>query len=392
MNDISEMTLDELYFIILLHDDIGKDIPYDMDEVWNNVAKYYYTCKQVYEDNRDILFAWIKEKARYPLLDILMLQVYDKFVNDNSDLNKTDPFFISNTNEMYNIMTSYGKGIHKENRNEPLSKMNHSEVIQLVKEILIEIDPTLDWLNIYEEAATEKRIVYIDLLDGKDRVLLQELFGFDLSSGDINSCIFLKNKNEGHILLTYTGTISDVVTTIHEVIHYISRSQNNWQEECPILREFPSIFYEMYVLDYLKKMGYDEKELKMIEQVRIEDMEKFYDRCESLMEYLIMLIEYGEISSKYDNDYKKADKCIKALVHNPYLLNDYYPYLIGHYLAYNGFKNSQNDKVMFSIVKYMTDHLIDMDAYDVFNVLGCGDANFIRKDEELFKYVKTLKK
>ena len=136
MNDISEMTLDELYFIILLHDDIGKDIPYDMDEVWNNVAKYYYTCKQVYEDNRDILFAWIKEKARYPLLDILMLQVYDKFVNDNSDLNKTDPFFISNTNEMYNIMTSYGKGIHKENRNEPLSKMNHSEVIQLVKEIL----------------------------------------------------------------------------------------------------------------------------------------------------------------------------------------------------------------------------------------------------------------
>ena len=43
MENFNEMTLDELYYIVLLCDKYGEEeTPYDMDRVWNNISKYYY--------------------------------------------------------------------------------------------------------------------------------------------------------------------------------------------------------------------------------------------------------------------------------------------------------------------------------------------------------------
>ena len=43
MENIDEMALDELYYIVLLCNKYGeKETPYDMDMVWNNISNYYY--------------------------------------------------------------------------------------------------------------------------------------------------------------------------------------------------------------------------------------------------------------------------------------------------------------------------------------------------------------
>lgn len=398
MENINEMQLYELYYIVLLCKKYGEEeAPYDMDIVWNNISKYYYLEKNIYQDNHDVLFKWIKDRCRYELLDMMMLQVFNKFVNDDNGLNKTDPFFISNIFEMQKIIYEYGNQISKDREASiqvELSKMSSNMVIETVKEILTEIDPSLEWLHIYEKAISENKIIYIDLLDDSKRLLLEEMFGVDLKKDDINSCVFLNNKGIGNILLTYTGTISDVVVTMHEIVHYISRYKNEWQEEVPILREFSAIFYELYASKYLLRMNYSVEEIRKINHDRITDMAKLLDDANNLIKYLVMLMEHGKIEEEYDEEknYSKVDKCISDLIDNPYLLNDYYPYLIGNYLATKGIKKCENDRLLFSMMKYITDNLVNIDAYDVFNVLECGNPNLVRRDDTLFETSKKKTK
>lgn len=388
------MEIEELYYIILLSKKYGKvEMPYDIDRVWNNIKKYYYMENNIYIDDNDILFAWLKEKARYPLLDSLVLQVFDKFVNDENILNKVDPFFISNILQLRDIIASYGKMIkhdYKEISN--LSKMKKNTVIDTVSDILLEIDPTGEWKEIYEEIM-DGHIVYVDTLNEEEKKSFEDLLGIRLSKDDDGACVFLNDSKKAYVFLTYTGTISDVVTTVHEVVHYISRYKNDWHEEAPILREFSSTFFELYAMEYLKKIGYDETELKMINKSRISEMTRLLDDALIISDYLITFMKNGKID-EYTHvlDDCKADRCIDLLINNPYLLNDYYPYLFGDYLANKAMKMISSDKQMMSIIKYVTDNLAKMKAINVFDLVGCGDANFVEYDDSLFpKKKKRIK-
>lgn len=389
MENIDEMALDELYYIVLLCNKYGeKETPYDMDMVWNNISKYYYLENNVNIDDKTILYEWLKNRARYPLLDSLVLEVLNKFINEENEINKVDSFFISNILEMRKIIIDYGKKISDNSSNDiKLSKMDRNEVIGIVSDIFSEIDPTFEWLEIYKKVANE-HIIYMDSLNYQQRMILEKLLGIDLSMGDNNLGVFLNDKKCGYVLLTYTGTISDVATTVHEITHYISRYKNDWREEEPILREFSAIFFELYALNYLKRMGYDEKELKMINQDRFSNMTRLLDDALIIIDYLIMLIEHGEIKEEYDlvlDKYTRADECINDLVFNPYLLNDYYPYLIGNYLAMHGIEKTKDDKYLLSMIKYVTDNISKMEVEDIFDIVGCGNPNFIKYDTNLFK-------
>ena len=145
MENIDEMALDELYYIVLLCNKYGeKETPYDMDMVWNNISKYYYLENNVNIDDKTILYEWLKNRARYPLLDSLVLEVLNKFINEENEINKVDSFFISNILEMRKIIIDYGKKISDNSSNDiKLSKMDRNEVIGIVSDIFSEIDPTL---------------------------------------------------------------------------------------------------------------------------------------------------------------------------------------------------------------------------------------------------------
>ena len=162
----------------------------------------------------------------------------------------------------------------------------------------------------------------------------------------------------------------------------------------PILRDFSAIFYELYASKYLLRMNYSVEEIRKINYDRITDMVKLLDDANNLIKYLVMLMEHGKIEEEYDEEkkYSKVDKCISDLIDNPYLLNDYYPYLIGNYLATKGIKKCENDRLLFSMMKYITDNLVNIDAYDVFNVLECGNPNLVRRDDTLFETSKKKTK
>ncbi len=394
--------LSELYKMVLLYKIYdGKDISYDIDEVWENIQGQYYRYNNVYTDDRDILFSWMKEKARYPLLDNLMIQVFARFISEetsgpNGEMVKNedyDPFFISNIYEMKRIFDNYKEEIDIVKEKVNLSKLDRRKVTEMVCDILSEIDPTLEWLGIYKDVIDKKLIIYFDLLNKEEKLLFGEMMGIDFSEDDNNSCMFINSQKKAHIFLTYTGTINDVTNTVHEIVHYICRYKNDFEVEVPILKEFSSIFFELYSLEYLKRMGYSELELRTINSERINSIRTFYDDVMILYDYLIMLMENGKIDEEIDNDHEKADKCIDTLITNPFLLNEHYPYLMGYYLATNGIKRSKNDKFIVPMTKYLTDNLANVDAYDIFYLMGRGNNNLVKYDKELFQDgVKKKKK
>ena len=390
---INEMDLSELYYIVLYSNKYGEEETLcDIDMVYEEIGKRYYEENNVYVNDSDVLFNWLKEKAKYLLLDDMMLHMFNGLIkNDEEDneikLRYADPFFVSNILELRNIMLKYGKTINENKEEIKLSKMKDYQVANMVRDILSEVDPSLEWLNIYEEMINENRILYVNLLTDKQREILEGKLGVDLNHEDGNFFIYLKATNEAYVLLNYTGTIADVATTIHEVIHYISRYKNNFEEEEPILREFCSTFFELYAYNYLEKMGYDKKEISMINKDRTNNVVRYLDDVLIICDYLIMFMMNAKVSKEYDaviNNDERVDRCTNTLIENPYLLSCYYPYFFGNYLATKGIEQMENDKFLLSVVKYITDKLPGMDAYTVFNLMGCGNANLVSYDENLF--------
>lgn len=392
MENVSEMDLVQLYYMLLLNEKYGKEIQYDMDSVWNNISKYYYLDNHVYTSDKIKLGLWIKETVRYQLLDMLMCEVYSKFVNDDGLINKKDEFFVANYNEVINMMRTHTKNIDEQPKKVALPEMTKQEVVRTVKDILENIDPSGEWLEVYEKIRNEC-ILYLNEYSREAILALEELTGIDLTNDDANACVII-NEQKGYLLLNYTGTILDVVTTIHEVSHYICRYKNDFKEETPLLSEFYAIFYEMYAINYLEKKGYAKEALESIQKERSLLMKKGIDQRKDLIDYFMMFMEKGEILETDDvgyNKYYRCDKAINDLIDNPYILHDYYPYVIGSYLASKATKNMKNDKLLLPLIKHIVENIKATDPYDVFYVLGCGNNNLVRANDTL-KDVKVKKK
>ena len=81
------------------------------------------------------------------------------------------------------------------------------------------------------------------------------------------------------------------------------------------------------------------------------------------------------------NASKKAsdscDKCTYNLVINPYILFNYYPYAIGSYLADIALNKTKTNKMILSMLKYMTEKISKLDAYDIFSVLECNTKDLV---------------
>lgn len=387
MHNVDEMKLYELYYIVYVYSMYEDDdiVPYDMEYVWHKINDYYYQESDRLldinnEDDRSILFNWMKEKCRYQLLDELMVHMFNSFINiEDNGIDNRDEFFINNIDAMEEIMSTSNNSIKIDNI--LLPELSKNKVITLVKEILLEIDPSLEWLRIYEEAINNNKIIYLNELDKRGIIDLKKELGINSLKYVDNSCLTLED-GEKYILLNYKGDISDASTTIHELVHYISKYNHN-EKESPILREFPSIFFELYALDYLKEIGYDENDIKLVNQHRIADTYMATIESRLFVYYLKMIMDNGVITEEIDrqmisdrwyylaSDYKKnCDNCIRDLIINPYTFFEIYPYVIGNYLANKTIKKLKSDRQILGIIKYMNDNLYKIDPFYVFNLLA----------------------
>ena len=407
-----EMELYELYYLALVSQFYqDKDIiSVDIDELIKEVNKRYKEEYGKYLEDEVALFKWISDRCRYRLLDELLVRLYDRFINiekgNKYEIDNTDIFFVNNIHEMKRIIeeeenTAYNAINVLEYKNR--TNLNKWQVIDMVRNILQEIDLTGEWKLLYDEAIDNNLIIYLNELSSEEIDAFKKNNGIDISLDDVkNACLFSQD-GKMFILLSYEGYISDVAKTIHEVIHYISRYYNNNQKEKTILRELPSMFYEMYALKYMYELGYDSKELEETNIYRLIDTYESISDIKALVNYLIILIEKGHITKddienefieyldklngkimEYDYIEKESnnrcDKCCDDLIKNPYMLFGYYPYIIDNYLASMAINKIDNDKFIFNFMKYITEHISTVCLEDVFNIIMDGKIDLYQED------------
>lgn len=414
MEEINNLKLSELYYLVsvnAIHE--GDIVPYNIDLVWQRINSYYkkeigLSLDITKESQRDTLYKWLQSKTRYDLLDELIMHVYHRFLIVENDIDNTDLFFINNIKSMVKLMDIYQNKIEMElfsEENICIPAISKKETIQIVKDILEEIDPNRDWLSIYEDILLKNRIVYLNELSAEETEALKKRFEVDSIKEITNSCLYT-NKIEPCLFLDYTGTIADIPNTIHEIVHYIIR-ENNQELELPTLKEYPSIFFEMYAVDYLKKLGYQDAELKALNSSRALDIFLAYEDIKDVLYYLMLIIEKGHITERNDRrkynaflkelkrtlskqdilhitkedsnffnaNIKCQEKCDKVnynLMTNPLLLFQRYPYLIGAYLSEQSMSKLKKSKTTLAMIKYITEKLSNLDAYDIFSILDCN--------------------
>ena len=400
MDMFEKMKLYELYYFVLV-DNIHEDdiMPYDINYIWNEINNRYYLefNKKLdinNENDINILFSWLSNKSRYDLLNELMLNTYNRFINKekigNIFIDNTDLFFINNISYFKKIINDFKINLNNydySDKDVNITQISKGEINYYVKQILLTIDSSGKWASIYDNLLYEDKIIYLDELDEIHRKDLFSLFGINSIKDIDNSCVFLSN-GDMYILLTYTNTLKDIPATIHELTHYISGLYGN-KNEVPILREFPSIFYELYALDYLSNIGFSKVELSKIYYERVKNTNDLLESILYMMNYLEMLIKKGSITEEIIdindnidlnytiNSHRVCDMCSYDLVSNPYIFFRNYPYIIGHYLALVGINNLKENKEIISIVKDINEKLSSINPYDVFIKLNVSDCNLI---------------
>ena len=209
-----------------------------------------------------------------------------------------------------------------------------------------------------------------------------------------NYYLFLKLNNTSH----------DVISIIHELIHFIIVEYNI--DLPPILSEFFSIFYEIYTLSYLQKQGFDINELFAIYQkIRIIDLSLISLTFTPLYNYLEVLVKKRKISINEDIKYyedvlewlkrinqlpiknnetqpidlafKKCDKYIKFLLDDEFY--NLYPYVVGSVLAFEAMKKCNKD--LLNKIRSFINPTSIIDPYEVFSVSGCVEDDLVRIGE-----------
>ncbi len=393
MKPISEMNMKEVYSELLLNK------KYNLKEYLKefNIDKLYERARELYkhkngtEDiSNEELEKWLHDKCSYDVLsDLLWVMLIN--LKDSED-----KFMFYNFPVMIDLMHDFLESCKIDNQYDmkDLTKLTDEQIDKYICEILKKIDPTSEWLKIYEIAKKDGKIIYLNKLDDKQLEELKHKLN-KLPIG--NSCIILKDDT-CYLTLTYSNTLQDVINTIHELIHYII--ETNKVEVPKMLSEFFSIFYELYTIYYLKQQDFNINELFTIYQkIRILDLSLISLTFDPLYHYLTNLIKNRKISinddlkyyekalnslekinkllGKYKNvqpidlAYMRCDKYIQFLLDDEFY--KIYPYIIGSYLAFEALKKF-NDEMLNNIRSFISTSTI-IDPYDVFETVGCDVEN-----------------
>jgi hypothetical protein len=189
--------------------------------------------------------------------------------------------------------------------------------------------------------------------------------------------------NDVYLEIKDTGTIEDFFTLSHEFMHYVINTYN--RKSIPLaLEEFPSIFFETYSIEFLKRKGYKEDKLEVLHDFRYNDMkEKSFGMLNFLIADIIDKSKGKEVDDKRLREYITVlNKIISKrnedneLYIEPYDIDEYikkdiddrtksyfvglieyveaFRYPISAYLAFKTYDNiSENKDLIEQVVNYM---------------------------------------
>ena len=373
---------------MLANDEYMNVLDSKIKDNYVKLNEFYYRCtfnKMDINNSDDLkkLFNWAKENSRYDLLNDLFDNVLYTLLGDDCEEYSTvkDLFLVANVKSILQIVNDEMlKHVNSEVIQKiDLSKMTRDEVNSCVRDILLEIDGTGKWSSIYDELLNNHKIIILNELSSSEYdEFLDEL---TLSSLDCVDNALISTYNDKYILLTDTGTIMDVIVTIHEFVHYINHLDSCVWTKILTLEETFSIFYQLYAIDYLDRNGISKCEINYLRQVTNENVlidEDVYDKFLIFKEYASLYIHKGYISADddlkkndYDLDvtYMNCDKINDMLIMNDTDILDIYMYVIGDYLADK--LMSVKDEKLMSIINDYVFNMKELDPYEVFKLIDC---------------------
>jgi len=414
--DISKVSLEELLLII----EIKKLKPlmtqnfknmWTEEQIYEKIHEFYSTEEKtpaIQKQDKDTLYQWLKEKRRYSLLEILIKMLLDKLLHpqllNGTFFNVVDPFILNNLDSLIQILMEFATTYipNKDFHVVPKTPLTKKNLHALLKDILKEIDPTLQWLSLYEQMNISNRIIYVDELNEKEKEKIgKELLSFG------NTCILKEDKP--YILFRRNGTIEDVPNLLHEFTHYIIYSKGHPSRT---LAEFPSLFFENYVFKFLEKKGYSNREIQFLREARLESVISLAPYVFIICHYGAMLLTHHEITEKLDmeaqengllalpkhmetliqgysfpsHDLKtssnaRCDNCIAQLILHDNRFFKSYPYLVGFFLAHKMAKINSNS---LSQMKDITENLYSIDPIEIFKIIGYPVEDIAKKQKKKY--------
>ena len=208
MKKISEMNIFDIFFELFFIKYYHKG-ECEISDIYKRAKELYQT------ENNDLISdeeveKWIHNKCCYGVLDELLYNMIRKL--NKSEIYE-DQFMYYNFPIIMDMMKEFLEDCEIDNNYniKDLTNLTNEEIDKYICNILKEIDPSLEWLNIYIKAKNEGKIIDISNYS-KDEL---EKLKIDLKLDKIpsgNNCIVVDNENYCLIL-----TLNNF---LHLIIHY----------------------------------------------------------------------------------------------------------------------------------------------------------------------------
>lgn len=328
------------------------------------------------------LFYWIQEKSRYELLtDCMSDMIYDmlyydpkKHGNDCKDLT----FFLNH----FELFQSLIKDFEEEFREPeeegipyeeeiPITRITKKQFFEYMEELLLEVDPSKEYLKLFYQALKEKKIIFWKDLNKKEKNYYKKLLGFQEETPILEKAS--EEDLEEYVVINLFETTEDVTNLMHEFAHYISALDGK-KDLLPLLTEYPSIFYEFYAIFYLGRKGYSDDEVNYLLNIRIQDTLVQIESMYPYLRYLSIFLENGQITEELDKktpflygtpDYHHlCDSCTEGILESNPLQS--FLYFIGTYLSVREIKKFQNGEDILPRIKKQTENLDDVSLEKLF--------------------------
>ena len=262
LNDLDKKadTLDASVHLYAIEEARLNNVDVPLDNIYNCVRKDYNECTGKDADDKAILYKYLKEKERYNLLNILIALIIKNMLEEGhyKDL------FVLNSFELFNytIMLESLNLLDTDNlEGIEFTKITDEEINVIIEEFLIKVDPTLEWLSIYRNAKASGNIIEIDKLSNGDKEKYKKRFG------KLENCCVLDDETP-YILLENSNTLKYIRSFFHEFTHYIIMLNRKIAYPSPFFSEYPSIFYERYLIKFLSDKGFNKEEINYLIKYR----------------------------------------------------------------------------------------------------------------------------
>lgn len=325
--------------------------------------------------------AWLNENYRFSLLNYLverqlelLKQTYLRESKEDVEKQLTDmlKIMVLEDLEVEEIEPEYKKITY------PMTK---EKSITLVKEFLIEIDPSLNWLEKFCEAL-------------KNNVFLDTIEEWECIEGP---------DNNWYIATPWQETLEDAIDMVHEIIHYFSCiGSANHKNSRYTLSELPSLFFEDRMCEFLIKKGYPKEEVEKYRWNRTVRVAKYCEKVEDRIIHMkdkqrktvITLetekdrnsLEAKELGiSSEELAIESCEDNLYELITSPTLLLDAYPYIIGRRYAKTLLTQIEENEDIIPKMVSITNKIKDRKKDDILNELGLSPPSKKEVTEKIKK-------